>query len=138
MNQRSPSALLQEWCDRLAEGDVDGGLALLDDGVVVLAPFVPDPIPKRMDGREAFAAAFRPVGALFSVFTWTALEIHACAEEGLAFGLGSAEITLADGRPYSQDYVMVVRAAAGLIIEYREYMDPIRAQAALAGFTPPA
>ncbi|MCW3013048.1 MAG: nuclear transport factor 2 family protein [Solirubrobacterales bacterium] len=136
MKQRSASALLQSWCERLAAGDVEGGLELLHEDVVVLAPLVPDPVPKRMEGREAFAAAFRPVGALFSAFRWTALEVFPGEDPEVAFGVGSAAITLADGRPYTQDYALLARARQDRIVEYREYLDPVRAHEALAGFAP--
>jgi ketosteroid isomerase-like protein len=138
MDQTGALPLLQGYCERLARLDVEGCLELFAEDAVVRAPFVPDPIPKRMDGREAFAAAFRPVGALFGTFRWTALDAHATDDPSLAFATGSSEITLVDGRPYTQDYVFVLRERDGRISEYTEYMDPIRAQAALAGFAPVA
>jgi len=136
MTQTSAVDLLQEWCAGLARGDVEGCLGLLADDVVVHAPFVPELIPRLMEGRDVFADAFRFVGGLFALFRWTALDLHAGADEGCAFGIGSSEITLVDGRPYTQDYAFMVGAAGGRIVEYHEYMDPIRAQAALSGFAP--
>lgn len=138
MDQTGALPLLLSYCERLGRLDVEGCLELFADDVVVHAPFVPEPIPRRMDGREAFAAAFRPVGALFADFRWTALDAHATDDPSLAFATGSSQVTLVDGRPYTQDYVFVLRERDGQISEYTEYMDPIRAQAALAGFAPAA
>jgi ketosteroid isomerase-like protein len=138
MSQSTALNLLQTWCERLAAGDVEGLLALLADDVVVLAPFVPEPIPRRMDGRDAFGQAFGPIGQLFAEFRWTALDLHATDDPSLAMGTASSSITLVDGRPYDQEYVFAIRERDGLIAEYKEYMDPIRAHAALSGFAPEA
>lgn len=138
MAQQTAADLLREWCDALARLDVDAALALCDEQVVVLAPFVPAPVPARMEGRETFAAAFRPVFALFTGFRWTALDVQAAADPTRASATASAAITLVDGRPYRQDYAMFITASGGRITRYTEYMDPVRAGEALAGLAPGA
>jgi ketosteroid isomerase-like protein len=138
MTQHAALALLRQWCDAVARRDIEAALGLCDEELVVLAPFVPAPIPSRMVGRAAFAAPFGQVTALFAAFRWAALDLQAAADPALAFGTASAAITLVDGRPYTQDFVFIVRERAGRIISYTEYMDPIRARVALAPFAPNA
>jgi ketosteroid isomerase-like protein len=122
---------LRRWCEGLAGGDVTANVALLHEDVVVRAPFAPDPIPTRIDGREAFAGALQMLAPLFTTLTWTSLDIQAAADPDLACARASAAMQLPDGRPYTQDYAIFVRVAGGLIVEYDEYLDPVRAGGAV-------
>lgn len=133
MAERSAVELLRAWLEGLERLDVDGCLALMADDAVLLAPFAPEGLAPRYEGRAAYEPPLRMVGGLFRSLAWVEREVHATDDPELAVGIASARIVLAGGGDYSQDYVIFVRAREGEIIEYREYLDPVRAQQALAG-----
>lgn len=129
--ERTADDLLRAWCAAFEARDPDAQVALLADDAVLLAPYAPEGVPPRVDGKDNIAPLMHFVGSLFSAYRFTALDVHATDEPGLAFGTAHAEITLKNGDPYTQDLVFLVRARGGQIVEYTEYLDPIRAQTAL-------
>lgn len=64
-------------------------------------------------------------------FTWVQRALHATDDDSVAAATARAEIVLANDQPYTQDYAIFVRSANGRITEWREYIDPVRAGAAL-------
>lgn len=129
--ERTPVELLRAWCVALEARDTEGQIALLADDAVLHAPYAPAGVPRRVDGKAQIAPLLRMVGGLFETYTLTTQDLHATDALDLAFGTAHAEITLAGGAPYTQDLVFVVRARHGLIFEYTEYLDPIRAGEAM-------
>lgn len=129
--ERTALELLRAWCAALEAGDVEGQIALLAGDAVLHAPYAPAGVPARVDGRSQIAPLLRMVGGMFSGYAFASLDLHATDAADLAFGTAHADITLAGGGAYDQDLVFLVRARDGLITEYTEYLDPIRAQAAM-------
>jgi uncharacterized protein len=121
-------AFLQAMADR----DIDGCLSLLGEHVRVLVPLAPEGVPRQLDGRAAFEPVLRTVHSLFASYRLVGLELYATDDPAVAIAVTSTAVKLADGRDYGNDNVFYARVQDGLISEYREYFDPIRAAAALA------
>jgi ketosteroid isomerase-like protein len=129
--ERTAVDLLRAWCAALSNLDAAGQVALLADDAVLRAPYAPEGVPPRVEGRAEIAPLLGFVANLFSAYRLTSTAFHATDDPDLAVGTAHADITLSNGQPYTQDLVFFVRARDGLIAEYTEYLDPIRAQAAL-------
>jgi uncharacterized protein len=110
-------------------------LELFDEAAVVEFPYaVALGTPSRFEGKAAIDAYFSRAGSLFLDFRFRELRVHASEATGVAFaeGHGSARIATT-GRPYEQDYVMVIEARDGKILRYREYWNPLPAIEAFGG-----
>jgi ketosteroid isomerase-like protein len=115
--------------------DIARWLDLFADDAIVEFPYAASVgAPTRLTGKPAIAAYFGGTPGTFRDLRFRDLRSFPSAdpERALAEVHGSARIG-AEGRPYEQDYVMVLRTRAGKIVEYREYWDPTPAIAALAG-----
>ncbi|MCW3016197.1 MAG: uncharacterized protein JWO02_3289 [Solirubrobacterales bacterium] len=131
-NRPTAVTLLGAWCDALARLDMTGCVDLLAADAVVRLPFAVEGLPDRLEGRAAIDPVFAMIGGMFSRLTWTRLELHTTDDPELAVAFASSKVDLTRGGEYIQDYVLVARERGGVIIEYTEYADPIRAAAALA------
>lgn len=127
----SASSLLKSYIDRVAA--VDGGtlVGMFSADAVQRVPFAPPGIPTKITG-EAVGRGFLALRLMFKSLAFSDVEIVDTSDPELAVGFAHAEATLQTGAPYDQDYVFYVRVRNGKITEYREYMDPQRAQRVLA------
>ena len=115
--------------------DIHGWLDLFADDAIVEFPYAPAVgTPARLVGKPAIAAYFGGASGTFRELRFSALRPFPSAdpEQAIAEVHGSALVGPA-GKPYEQDYVMVLRTRAGKIVEYREYWNPIPALVALEG-----
>lgn len=115
--------------------DIARWLDLFADDAVVVFPYAASVgAPTRLTGKPAIAAYFGGTPGTFRDLRFRDERRFPGAdpEQALAEVHGSARVG-PEGRPYEQDYVMIVRTRAGKIVEYREYWDPTPAIAALGG-----
>lgn len=91
----------------------------------------------RLAGKRAIDGYFRGTPGTFRELRFRELRLHACVDRDLAIAeVHGSAIVGPQGRPYEQDYVMVLRARDGQIVAYREYWDPTPALVAFAGAVP--
>ena len=128
----SAKDVLKAWLDAIAAQDLDACAALLADDVLVRVPLAPPGVPPQIEGKAAFEPVMRQVHSLFGRYEWFDTELFGTDDPEVAIATSGSKVTLADGRDYINDYVVFARVRDGLIVEYREYFDPIRAGAALA------
>lgn len=128
----SPAAAIREYADNIANLDVDAVLASLSDDVLLLAPFAPEGVPRRTEGKQAVAGAYGAVLGIFKSFAWHDVEVLGTDDPEVAVLTARSEVTLVNDTPYAQQYVVYVRVRDGLIVEVREYFDPAAATAAFA------
>jgi uncharacterized protein len=128
----SAKDVLKAWLDAIAAQNLDACAALLADDVLVRVPLAPPGVPPQITGKAAFEPVMRQVHSLFAGYDWFDMELFGTDDPEVAIATSGSKVTLADGRDYVNDYVVFARVRDGLIVEYREYFDPIRAGAALA------
>ncbi len=122
----------------LVARDIARWLELFADDAVVEMPYAPSIARTgRFVGKPAIDAYFRGTPGTFRDLVFRDLRVHAGADPELALAEvhGSARIG-PEGRPYEQDYVMIVRTRGGQIVEYREYWNPVPVLAAFAERAP--
>lgn len=129
---RSATELLEAWLDAVQRLDVAAAVPLFAADAVFRIPLTPVGLPPRIDGRDQIAEVLGMLGQMFTSLALSEVELHATDDPQLAIAAAHGEAVLANGDPYNQDYVFWVRARDGEILEYREYMDPLRAAAAIA------
>ncbi len=117
--------------DRLAPG-VDDYVDLFSDDGVLETPYVSPGAPSRWEGRAAIAAF---LGKLRGSIRLADIRLTASypAADGAAHVLeyeGTVHLER-DGTQFRQRYISVVRLAAGRIVLWREYTNPLAAEAAI-------
>jgi ketosteroid isomerase-like protein len=75
--------------------------------------------------------ALRMLPQMFKTYEFHDLRTFAGEDPEVAFVFTRSSCTLANDAPYEQDYVFFARVRDGAIIEYREYIDSVRAVAAI-------
>lgn len=107
-----------------------------DDEAVVEFPYVGELGPSgRFEGKAAIAKYFgETVNSFgFEGFTLSNVRIYPTTDPDVAIAEVHGSSRIRDtGKPYEQDYVMVMRAKDGLISSYREYWNPMVVIAALS------
>ncbi|MFP2958520.1 nuclear transport factor 2 family protein [Myxococcus sp. 1LA] len=138
MNQTSPArdagALMDAHLELIAT-DIERWLGLFAEDAVVEFPYAPSVgAPERLAGREAIRGYFAETPKHFQglVFSNTRRHFTAGSDVAVAEVHGSATIALT-GKPYEQDYIMVLKSRDGRIVHYREYWDPIVGLKAFGG-----
>lgn len=125
-----PSAVLSTFLERVSALGNAG--ELFSDNAVQKVPFAPEGVPKEIAGPGVVAAGFNNMGAMFSRFAYSDVTVLDTSDPEVAVAFAHGEGTLVNGAAYTQDYVFYARIQDGKIVEYREYMDPVRAAAAIA------
>jgi len=118
--------------------DVDDQAALFADDVVVEFPYAPDRFPRRIEGRDAFVAALRPVlerakGFGHQLSDYEALVIHETDDpEVLIAEFEVVGRMSSDGSEFRLPYVQRLRVRDGQIVDFRDYWPPQTAAVAAA------
>lgn len=125
-----PREAFERFRDRLLAGNSTGlDTSLLADDCVIETPFAPPGAPRRIEGRDAFAAwATRRREALRGHIRFTAVRdvvVHETADPEVAVVEYTVEaIREADGLRAAAPFVVVVGARDGHVVLWREYQDP--------------
>ncbi|WP_426756771.1 nuclear transport factor 2 family protein [Myxococcus sp. Y35] len=115
--------------------DIERWLGLFAEDAVVEFPYAPSlGAPERLVGREAIRGYFAetPKHFLGLVFSNVRRYLTTDPDVAIAEVHGSATIALT-GKPYEQDYILVLKSREGRIVHYREYWDPILGLRAFGG-----
>ncbi len=116
-------------------GLVDGGHffdLLADDVVFEFIITVPD-YPQRIEGRDSLVELYRGYQNAFFLDRCFDLRSHRADDSTVTLEYGSEGRAVATGRPYSNRYISVVTIKDRKITHWRDYLDPLRVVAALAG-----
>jgi ketosteroid isomerase-like protein len=121
---------LEAWC-RL---DPEAMLAELAEDVVMEFPVAPGDIPRRFEGKTAFAGMVRPMTGHFAPGSAGKLNaLRAEADDERAVAEYTFEGHTADGRPYTNTYVNLLRVRNGKIVESKEFFDAVAVAQMRAG-----
>ena len=115
-------------------GLVDGGHffdLLAADVVFEFIITVPD-YPRRVTGRDTLIELYRGYGNAFFLDRCFDLRVHRSDDATVTLEYASEGRVVATGRPYGNQYISVVTISDRKIVHWRDYLDPLRALAALA------
>ena len=126
MSDGSPLEIARQFLATIGCADFDACLPLLAEDAVMIFPYSPPGLPKRCEGRAAFETTIRGIFSAIERFAWHDVDLHAAADDPeMVFGTGRSESLTKTGTPYRNQYCFVFRIRHGLIIEYREFFDPL-------------
>lgn len=106
---------------------------MADDGVMEF-PYAPPGLTTRLEGKAAIARHLDSLGEMIAfdgmgeptVYATTDPDVTIVEFEGFGHGVST-------GEAYGQRYISVIRTHAGLIVQYRDYWNPLVVLRALRG-----
>lgn len=126
--------LLQRSMDAFLAKDMRGWADFCDEDVIVEFPFAPDASSQKIVGRAAIYEYLRNYPNVIDVKTIPALKIYATDDPNIAIAEWSASgKVIANGNPYEMRYATFVTFRNGLVVNYREYWNPMAFMAAMSG-----
>src|SRR4028118_2032551 len=126
--------LLRHSLDTFLAKDVKGWAELCDVNVVVEFPFAPDEASRRMVGRAAIYEYLKDYPSVIDLQKTDTMSIYATDDPNRAIAEWSVSgQVIANGNPYEMSYATFVTFKNGLIVNYREYWNPIAFLAAMNG-----
>jgi ketosteroid isomerase-like protein len=130
----SPTALLRRSLDTFLAKDMKGWSELCDENVVAEFPFAPEGSPRRLEGRAALYDYLRNYPSVIDVASIPRLKIYSTGDPDVAIAEWSASgKVLANDNPYEMSYATFVTFKDGLIVNYREYWNPLAFMQAMSG-----
>ena len=133
-NSKSAVELLRHSLDLFLAKDMRGWSLLCADDVVAEFPFAPTGSPRRLEGREALYEYLRNYPSVIDVHSIPKLRTYPTDDPNVAIAEWSSSGTvLTNGNAYEMSYATFVTFKDGLIINYREYWDPLAFTQALGG-----
>ncbi|MFZ6676181.1 nuclear transport factor 2 family protein [Undibacterium sp. Xuan67W] len=133
-NNLTASQLLKRSLDTFLAKDMKGWSELCDENVVVEFPFAPDVASQKIIGRAAIFEYLRNYPSVIDVKTIPTLKIHVTEDPNVAIAEWSASgKVIGNGNPYEMSYATFVTFRNGLIVNYREYWNPMAFVAAMSG-----
>lgn len=107
---------------------------MCDDHVVVEFPFAPDLTSRRLVGRAAIYEYLKSYPDLIDLQSTPTLDIRMTADPAVAIAEWSVSgRVITNGNPYEMSYVTFATFRDGLILNYREYWNPIAFMTAMNG-----
>jgi ketosteroid isomerase-like protein len=123
-------ALARAWLEVMPEGRFDEFHGKIAEDFVLRLPFVPEGIPSEFRGRETAQAALAGSARNRSPLVLSDLIIRATDDPELVLVTARGEATMSSGKPYRNEYVILIRIRAGTVIEHTEYLNPLAIMAA--------
>ena len=131
-----PSAveLLRHSLDTFLAKDMQGWSLLSADDVVAEFPFAPEGSPRRLEGRAALYEYLRNYPSVINVRSLPHVRVYSTGDPNVAIAEWSASgEVLTNGNPYEMSYATFVTFKDGLIVNYREYWNPLAFTQAMSG-----
>jgi hypothetical protein len=126
--------LLRHSLDTFLAKDIKGWAELCDVNVVVEFPFAPDEASRRMVGRTAIYEYLKEYPSVIDLRKTDTMSIYATDDPNRAIAEWSVSgQVISNGNPYEMSYATFVTFKNGLIVNYREYWNPIAFLAAMNG-----
>jgi uncharacterized protein len=126
--------LLKRSLDTFLAKDMKGWADLCDENVLVEFPFAPDAASRRIVGRDAIYEYLRNYPNVIDVETTPSLSIIETSDPNIAIVEWSVSgRVISNGNPYEMSYATFVTFRNGLIVNYREYWNPMTFMAAMNG-----
>jgi len=134
MSNTTAVDLLRRSLDTFLAKDMKGWTDLCAEDVVAEFPFAPEGSPARIEGRAALYEYLRCYPDAIDVRALPTLKTYATDDPAVAIAEWSASgKVLANGNPYEMRYATFVTFRDGLIVNYREYWNPLAFLNAMSG-----
>jgi ketosteroid isomerase-like protein len=134
MSTSTAVQLLRSSLDRFLAKDMKCWADLCDENVVVEFPFAPEGSPAKLEGRTAIYEYLRNYPSFIDVRTIPTLKTYATDDPNVAIAEWHASgSVIGNGNSYEMSYATFVTFRNGLIVNYREYWNPLAFTAAMAG-----
>jgi uncharacterized protein len=126
--------LLRRSLDTFLAKDMKAWTDLCTDDVVAEFPFAPDGTPNRLAGRAAVYEYLRNYPQIIDVRSLPTVRTYSTDDPNVAIAEWSASgRVITNGNPYEMSYATFVTFRDGLIVNYREYWNPMAFLAAMSG-----
>jgi len=126
--------LIRKSIDTFLAKDMKGWSELCDEKVVAEFPFAPEGSPARIEGRTALYEYLRNYPNFIDVRKIPTLRIYSTDDPNVGIAEWSVSGTvIGNGNPYEMGYATFVTIQNGLIVNYREYWNPIAFLKAMSG-----
>lgn len=120
-----PVSVVQRYLEGLRALDIEAMLAEVADDMVLELPYMPAPLPKRVETKQGLKEFFGPLaGGLWKEITFSEFDVKAYADGEGVIAEYSSTGTFANGAPYEQVYANICRVKAGKIVYTKEFFDP--------------
>jgi hypothetical protein len=127
---------LRHSLDVFLAKDMEGWALLCADDVVAEFPFAPEGSPRRLEGREALYEYLRDYPSVIDVRSIPHLRTYSTDDPNVAIAeWSSSGEVLTNGNAYEMSYATFVTFKDGLIINYREYWNPLKFTEAMDGLS---
>jgi hypothetical protein len=125
-NLPSTVELFRHSLDMFLAKDMKGWSLLCADDVVAEFPFAPEGSPRRLEGREALYEYLRNYPSVIDVRSLPHRRVYATDDPNVVIAeWSSSGEVLTNGNAYEMSYATFVTFRDGLIVNYREYWDPL-------------
>jgi|SRR5579859_1556796 len=125
-NKLTAAQLLKRTLDTFLAKDMKAWSELCDANVVVEFPFSPDPATAKLVGRTTIYEYLKNYPSMIDVRQIPTLKIHVTDDPNVAIAEWSASgKVIGNGNPYEMTYATFVTFRDGLIVNYREYWNPM-------------
>ena len=126
--------LFKRSLDTFLAKDIKGWAELCDENVVVEFPFAPDVASRKLVGRAAIYEYLKNYPSFIDVQRTPTLKINSTDDPNMAIAEWSVSgRVISNGNAYEMSYATFVTCKNGLIVNYREYWDPMAFMAAMGG-----
>lgn len=130
--ETTPAEVAREFFAAIEARDLDAMLALHAPDAVQTMPFqasgeTADEALPRLDGVEAIGGYWQQASAVLPEAAFVDVLMIEGADGESVVVEARGDMTTADGRPYDNRYVWVLRVEDGRITEVREYFNPVTA-----------
>ena len=111
-----------------------GWSELCDENVVAEFPFAPEGSQSRIEGRAALYEYLKNYPSFIDVQKIPTLRTYTTDDANVAIAEWNASgVVIGNGNPYDMSYATFVTFRDGLIVNYREYWNPMAFIAAMSG-----
>ncbi|PIF16798.1 MULTISPECIES: nuclear transport factor 2 family protein [unclassified Acidovorax] len=125
-NEATAAQLLKRSLDTFLAKDIKGWAELCDEHIVVEFPFSPDPATRKMIGRAAVYKYLKDYPKVIDLHSAPHMKIRATDDPNTAVAEWSVSgHVIPNGNSYEMSYATFVTVKNGLIVNYREYWDPM-------------
>lgn len=126
--------LLKHSLDTFLAKDIKGWAELCDQNVVVEFPFAPEVASRKIVGRAAIYEYLKNYPSVIDVQSPPTLTVRGTDDPNMAIAEWSVSgRVISNGNPYEMSYATFVTFKNGLIVNYREYWNPMAFIAAMSG-----
>lgn len=133
-NIPSAGELLRHSLEVFFAKDIKGWSLLSAEDVVAEFPFAPQGSPTRLEGRAALYDYLRNYPSVINLRSMPHLRIYSTDDPNIAIAeWSSSGEVLTNGNAYEMSYATFVTFKDGLIVNYREYWNPLAFMQAMSG-----